>query len=424
MHIKNKPLCLLVVGSVATATLSLESVAEDKVAIQVQNYQENGDRVDIQDGKFSFEHDFGPDHTLNVEVDWDSISGASPTWDSKTGASQIVSSASVDSSSGASPCIDEDGEYLCRDTYDLENSAGGEGYKSLNNDEISYKTVTLEDHRDSIAFLYTFRTPVMRNEISVGASYSKEGDFINSGASAEYLMYTNRSKNTGLTIGASFMKNEVLDYIENQWNTYNLYNAQIGVTQVFNASMVAKINAYYMLESGHLSNPYFNVVRRLNVSLDESEPVNLKNYLFKDSRPNLRKAGGISAQLVSEINSHTQWHLSYRYYQDSWAVASNTLESKSLHALSNRFRFSIGLRYYQQDEASFFKAHDSADNIFDEHGYASADHRLGHYDSITGQLSLEFLQTSELTWNIVAGHQKQSSGLEFAWVNLGAQYHY
>lgn len=85
---------------------------------------------------------------------------------------------------------------------------------------------------------------------------------------------------------------------------------------------------------------------------------------------------------------------------------------------------SPALRYYKQGSASFFKAHDAKDNVFDEQGYASSDHRLGDYSSWTVQFSLEYLSTSKLTWNTVTGYQTQSSGLTFAWVNFGAQYHY
>lgn len=420
MKSSNKCLKLLVLGSVATSIVPMISIAEDKVAIQVQEYQENDGRIDVSDGKLSIEHDFGPDHTLNAEVDWDTISGASPSWDSLTGASQTVESDAV---SGPSPCIDEDGNYyeLCRDTRELDGIVG-DGHLDI--DELAYQNSALTDKRHSVAFLYTYRTPTKRNELSLGASYSEESDFINTGVSAEYLMYTDRTKNRAVTAGASIMKNEVLDYLENKWNNYDLINAQVGITQVFNSTMVGKLNAYYMLEDGHLSNPYFNVIRRINVIADQQEGAYFKNYLSRESRPDNRTAGGISAQLAKTFPKGTSWQLSYRYYQDNWAVDSHTLESKSYHRVSEKFRLSPGLRYYKQGEANFFKAQDAEDNIFDETGYASADHRLGDYDSWTVQFATEYLQSRELTWNIVTGYQAQSSGLKFGWVNLGVQYKY
>lgn len=417
--IKNKHLALWVVSSVATATLPILGIAEDKISIQVQKYQENDDRINIEDGKLSIEHDFGTDHTVNAEVDWDTISGASPTWtfDSDTGASKVVTE---DSSTMASPCIDEDRKYICRDTR--WNNIVGDGYKE--HDEFSYKNVELDDHRDSLALLYTFRTPTMRNELSVGASYSKEGDFINSGASIEYLMYTDRTKNRGVTLGASYMKNEVYDYLEDIWNNFDLINLQLSITQVFNKRMVGKLSAYAVLEDGHLSNPYFNVVRRVNVANDEVLITNFKYYLSRELRPENRKAGGLSLQVVKQVNPLTQWHISYRFYHDSWSVYSNTIESKSYHKVANKIRISPSLRYYQQGAARFFKAHDARDNIFSEVGYASADDRLGDYSSWTAQLGFEFIQTTKITWNIVTGYQNQSSGLKFGWVNLGAEYKY
>lgn len=364
------------------------SIAEDKVAIQVQTYQENDDRIGIKDGKASVEHDFGPSHTLSAEVDWDTVSGASPTWDSASGASQAAS---------------------------LVKSDDGESDLSA----FAYRNIKLEDKRNSIATLYTYRTPTMRNELSLGASYSKEEDFINTGVSAEYLMYTDRSKNRAFTFGGAFMKNEVEDRVEDVWNEFDLINGQIGITQIFNMTTSAKLNLFVMVEDGHLSNPYYNVpVRKKN------EVGIYKYYLSRDNRPDKRVAGGISAQAVKQMNSTTTWHLSYRYYQDDWAVNSHTIESKSYHSIGRKFRLSPGFRYYNQGAANFFKAHDAADNFFDANDYATADHRLGDYDSWTVQFSVEYLHNNDLSINAVAGHQTQSTGLSFDWINAGVQYRY
>lgn len=415
---KNQCLKLLVLGSVVT--IPMVSVAEDKIAIQAQQYQENDDRIDVQDGKLSLDHDFGTNHLLNVEYDWDTISGASPSWDTLSGASQTVSSDAV---TGASPCIDEDGEYyeLCRDTREIEGVVG-DGFVDAG--DLSYKNVPLTDRRDAGSFLYTYRTPQRRNELSMGASYSKESDYKNSGASSEYLMYLDSSKNRSVTVGAAFMKNEVYDYLENNWNSFDLINTQIGITQVINANSVGKVSVFMMNENGHLSNPYFNVVRRINVTLEPTDPDYFKHYLFRDKRPEKRQAGGLSTLYATTLAKGTSVQLSYRYYQDNWAVRSHTLEGKSYHDIGSKFRIGPMLRLYDQSAANFFKANDAGDNVFDEQGFASADHRLGDYTSWTAQFSLEFKQSKEMVWNITSGFQSQSSGLEFGWVNAGISYEY
>ena len=45
MKASSKHLKLLVITSVATAIIPLTSLAEDKVAIQIQQYKENDDRI-------------------------------------------------------------------------------------------------------------------------------------------------------------------------------------------------------------------------------------------------------------------------------------------------------------------------------------------------------------------------------------------
>ncbi len=387
--INSKPsLKLLVASSVVTSIVPMVSVAENKVAIQVQSYQENDERIGIEDGKASIEYDFGPSHTLSTEVDWDTVSGASPTWDSSSGASQA-----------ASLVKNDDGEN------DLS------AYR--------YQNSKLDDKRKSIATLYTYRTPTMRNELSLGLSYSKEEDFINTGISAEYLMYTDRSKNRAITVGAAFMKNKVEDRVESVWNEFDLSNIQVGITQVFNSRTSAKLNVFAMVEEGQLSNPYYTVpVRKQN------EVGIFKYYLARDKRPSKRVAGGISSQVVRQMTGSTTWHLSYRYYQDNWSVNAHTLETKSYHNLGRKFRLSPGLRYYTQGSANFFKAHDADDNFFDVSDYASSDHRLGKYDSWTAQFSIDYLHSGDLSINTVVGHQAQSTGLSFKWVNFGVLYKY
>jgi len=416
-----KQLTLLIVGGVAAAALPLASLGEDLVAIQLQQYQENDERIEVRDGKLSIDHDFGPNHTLSAEYDWDTISGASPAWDSLTGASATVSS---DATTGATPCVDEDGVYYeyCRDTREISGIIG-DGSLDLN--DFAYRNVPLEDERNSLAFLYVYRTPTKRNELSLGASYSKEEDFKNAGVSAEFLIYTDRTKNRSVTSGISYMKNNAYDYLEEKWNNFDLVNAQVGITQVFDAETVAKFNIFYILEDGHLSNPYFNVVRRINVALEEGDTY-FKYYLFRDSRPDKREGGGVSMQLAKSIADNSSFQLAYRYYQDRWDVQSHTVETKVYYRLNEKLRISPGLRYYTQSEASFFKAHDAETqgNVFSEHGFGTADHRLGDYDSWTPQLGFEYIASEKNTWNIVTGSQTQSSGLTFYWVNFGAQYKY
>lgn len=401
-------------------TVPMTVMAEDKVAIQVQQYQENDDRIEVGDGKLTLDHDIGTNHTVILEYDWDTISGASPTWDSLSGASQTVTSDTV---TGASPCIDEDGNYytLCRDTREISGIIG-DGFTELA--ALSYKNVELTDRRDAGSVLYTYRTPQKRNELSLGTSYSKESDFKNTGGSAEYLMYASDKKNRSITVGASFMRNEVFDFLDDKWNSFDLFNAQVGLTQIINASSVGKASVYFLNEDGHLSNPYFNIIRRINVTLEPADPAYLKLYLSRDKRPDSRQAGGLSTQYVTSVGKATAVHLSYRYYQDSWAVRSHTLEVKSYHDAGSQFRVGPVLRLYDQSAANFFKANDSADSVFDEQGFATADHRLGDYTSWTVQLGLEYKPGSDMVWNITSGYQEQSSGLAFSWVSAGVSYKY
>lgn len=417
---KNKPvLTLIALSSVASAVLPLTALAEDKIIIQAQTYSENDQRINIKDGKVIFEHDFGADHTLNIEYNWDSVSGASPTWDSTTGASSTVESDAV---SGPSQCVDEDGQYyqLCRDTRKIDGIVG-DGHKNL--DELVYRNVALEDFRNSLSALYTFRTPKSRDELNLGLSYSKEDDFINTGVSAEYLWNTDNTKNRAITFGASYMNNKVYDYLDDKWNNFELSNVQIGITQVFNPTLVAKMSLFVMLEKGHLSNPYFNVIRKLNVA-QADQPLYFKYYIARDSRPDTRKAGGVAMQASKSFNHDNAAQVSYRYYQDNWDVTSHTADIKSYHQLGDKFRINPSLRYYHQSAANFFKAHDAKDYYFDQAGFATADHRLGNYHSWTTQLGFEYLASQATTWNILFGRQSQSSGLTMQWVHFGVQYKY
>lgn len=72
---KKLPLTLLSAAAVANSAL-----AEDYISVHYLNYEEYDDKVEAGDSVVSIEKSFGLDWTINLELGYDTVSGASPSW--------------------------------------------------------------------------------------------------------------------------------------------------------------------------------------------------------------------------------------------------------------------------------------------------------------------------------------------------------
>ncbi len=413
MQLKKIALPLTVIATTASSPTVLNAASTDSISLTQMKYAEDDDRIEIDFTLLDFKKDFGTDYSLGVSLSYDSITGGTPVWDSLSGGSSVEQDDTV---TGASPCIDEAGEYICKDTR--TDNIVGDGQKD-NSDHV-YRNIDIVDTRKAASTNLTIRTK-SRDEISLGIAYSEEQDFASKEASAGYLYNLDATRNRTVAVGASFQANDVYFYRTDSWKGFHIINFQIGYTQIFTKKTVGQINFFAIKQNGTLTNPYKIIIRRFNVSLDENAPY-YKQFLSLEKRPDEKTSAGITASAVSKILPNVSLHGNYRFYNDSWGVVSNTVAVSSHVDFGDGWTVSPLIRYYQQGSASFYKGPKANDFTFNETDYGSSDARLSEFDSMTYNIGLKKKITKDLAVKGFVASQYQSYGLQMTWVHIGVNY--
>lgn len=359
--------------------VALNAYAEDYVNIELLQYNESDSRVSVSAPSLEINKDFGADYTLNVDVVFDTVSGASPSY------------------------------------FDADASSGASAYNRGKSSNIKYDNIEFEENRfaGSATLATRFEN---RDELSVGISYSSESDFYSYEGSASYLHYLGSSHNQSLSFGGSYQSNEVLikNCMDNpncvdassgasQKMTNDVYNLQLGFSQVIDESSVANIGVFYTNESGYLSSPYHNIVRDTNFVEAEKKPEDKTGY-------------GLKLSYQKALSDTLYGQLSYKYYSDDWDISSHTIDSYLYYEIGDSLRLGAGLRYYNQSEANFYGEN------FTTQEFASSDFRVSSFDAFTYKASLDYAITKDLSYNLGANFYDQSTGLSATFFTTGIKY--
>ncbi len=158
------------------------------------------------------------------------------------------------------------------------------------------------------------------------------------------------------------------------------YNFRLGVTQVLTPSLLLGISFEDVAEDGYLANPYRSA-RLLGASIPEIYP-------------GTRDSQAIAVRLVKGFDGgdravRSSLRAEYRYFQDNWAIGSNTLGLAYQRYFGERWLGELRYRYYQQSAASFY-----SDNFTAPMSYMSRDKELStfHDHSIGTRWSWTFLK--------------------------------
>jgi hypothetical protein len=411
MQLKKISLPLTVLATTSVPTI-LHAGSTDSISLTQMKYVEDDDRIEIDFTLLDFKKDFGTDYSLGVSLSYDAISGGTPVWDSVSGGSSVQTS---DTTSGASPCIDSTGKYICKDTRTKNIVGDGQ----VTQDDHVYRNIDIVDTRKAASTNLTIRTK-SRDEISLGLAYSEEEDFASKEASLGYLYNLDSSRNRTIAAGISYQANDAYFYRTDDWKNFNIVNFQIGYTQVFTKKTVGQINIFGIKQRGVLTNPYKIIVRKFDVSL--TNVPYYKYYLSTEKRPDEKNSAGITANLVSKVLPNVSLQGYYRFYNDSWGVVSNTVTVNGYLDFGDGWTLSPLIRYYQQEKANFYKGPKDTDYTFNETDYGSADARLSAFDSVTYNIGLKKKIKKGLKVKGFVASQYQSYGLQMTWVHIGVVY--
>jgi hypothetical protein len=380
------------VSLIASSLLIASSVSasDDYIHIQYLGYDEDSGRTTIDTPAIEINKNLGADYTLNASFVYDSVSGASPTY--------------YDASSGASATLPPG--------------------NSLQSD-IVYGDIPYEEERLALAASLTKRF-ASRDELNIGYSYSDEDDYTSNEVSLEFLHYLDETKNSSITIGGSYQKNDVGIYCfmgnsecdsvsgasgVTKEEDLDVYNLEIGYTRILNKTSVIKGSLFYINEDGYLSNPYMRVVRNYY-----SNP-----KITEERKPDTREAYGATIEFSKEINPKVDTIISYRFYDDSWDIMSHTLDVRLYYTWNDKFISGFNLRGYTQTKAEFFSGRR---DYFTNEKYASSDRRVSDMDSYNISTTLDYKINADLVLNLGIGYYDQLDYFDSFYYNAGLKYYF
>jgi len=367
--------------------------AENYVAVEFLQYDENNNRVSVSAPSLSASYDIGTDYTIKADIVHDAVSGATPAW-------------KPDSLSGASG-RDNSSDYI-------------------------YENQNFDEARNAGSVMLTTRFE-NRDELYTGFDYSRESDFDSKSVSAEYMHYTNKSHNQSINIGLSYAFNEILsnnrnsnkykddDDDENEYDsdsgasqkeTSTSINIQAGINQVVNDHSAIKIEGFAILDDGYLTNPHSNVVRDYSTA---------EQKLVTENRPDKRTAYGVNIKYITMFGNNLSFKANYRFYTDDWDVTSHTVDHDIYYNLNKKVTLGAGFRIYTQSEANFYNKNR---DFFTDEEFASSDERLSKFEAITYKASVDFKQNDSISYNLGGQFYSQSTGLDATMFTAGMKYRF
>lgn len=406
---KKIPLTLL--GAVAVASNAL---AEEHLSVHYLGYDESDGKVEAGDAIVSFEKNIGLDWTINLEMGYDTVSGATPAWGPTT-----PSAGPADSAARAAKTLAAQNQTneVIRAGYDPNKS----NYK--------VQKYNLEDTRKSFSGGFTYRDE-LRNEWTFGANISKENDYESLGVNGKALIYADSTKNRSYSIGVATLFDKTLTFEKYQasgnsqkWDDIFTGNMEAGLSQTFTPNYYMVFTGYAGYRSGYLSNHYLTVLREVDIN-NNGTISDDEVFLGQDSRPDTRLYGGINIQAFWTITDEVVVRPRYKWFQDDWNVSSHQIGAKMNWKITDSITLAPGYFWYTQGAASFYRDPSSSDNTFAATGYATSDLRLGDFTANSYEIGLSYRLFKKLRVNVLGAYYKQSNGFEAQWWAAGATYEF
>ena len=382
--------CSLLGVSAPSPAIAAEPDAQWDVDSAFLFYGESDSRVkDLSVGTHAI-RDFGDDRRLGLELNFDSLSGASPS-----GAIATTGAQTFTSPSG-------------RDTYTTPANA-----VPLDNTFHDTRTAFNASWSQPFARLFTF---------DAGLGLSTEFDYQHIGGNLGITRDFNQ-RNTTLSAAVAYGQDTVkpiggvhdpLSLMPDSVNredeggsaggsdTKNVLDLLFGITQVLGRHSVLRLNYSYSDSSGYLTDPYkiLSVVDPVTGELVARTPAPgvrgpLGLYRY-ESRPDTRRKQALYGELREDFSGKVL-QVSYRYSTDDWQVDSHTLETRLRLPIGEKSYLEPHFRYYTQTAASFYR-YSLADAVpLPE--FASADARLADLDAYTVGVKFGHVMASGSEWN-------------------------
>jgi hypothetical protein len=273
--------------------------AEEAIRYKFQDYRESGGRVAVEVHSAAIEKDFGTAMHLKVEGVIDAIAGATPT--------------GVPAPAGS--------------------------------DQVPLAQMSDRRKAWSAAFSRQFE----RMNIALGVANSRESDYVSNGISVNTLTDFNQ-KNTTLLVGVAGTEDDITVFYQTDRARKRTRDVIVGVTQLLDPRTSVTLNVTWGWQRGYLADPYKAVQKTI-----ELIPGVFRRLRFEENRPAERdKWIGLLVFNRAFPELQGTLDLSYRFYHDTYDTNSHTVDLGWFHQIGERVTLRPGVRFYNQDAASFY----------------------------------------------------------------------
>ncbi len=298
--------------------------------------------------------------SLNFDVTFDALSGASPNGALTSHAPQTFASPSGASLTGPHTYTTGPGQLPVDPNY----------------------------HDDRLAAGGSWTVPITRvTQVSVGGKLSDEHDFFSATVNAS-IAHDFNEKNTTVSLGVNNEYDSLKpiggapvpgsDYAlfeKTGGKTKDGAGALLGVTQVITRNWLTELNISVDRFTGYLNDPY-----KITSIIDTTG--NTTGYEY-ESRPDERTRKSAYWENRVTLTSQVSTAVSFRYFTDDWGVRSDTAQLHLRWWMANRDHYvEPSFRWYRQTAADFYTPF-ILNTAAPSTGNESADSRLGPFHALT-----------------------------------------
>lgn len=277
---------LLLISAAVVETARAAVLPEDRSDVLYHSY--SGDNVEITGPSVLFRKEFFKDFSFSANYYVD-----------------MVSSASIDVVTTASPYEEQRNEYSVGADYLHNDSIFSIGYTNSDEDDYSANTAYLGISQDVFGGMTT---------ISVG--YARGWDEV---------------RRNGDTLFS--------DVVERR-------NYRLGISQVLSKNLLVGAALEVITDEGFLNNPYRSV-RYVDTG-------SALGYSFEpEVYPRTRTSTAVSFRSRYFLPFRAALYGGYRYFTDTWEIVAHTADIGYIHPIG-RWTYEVSFRYYTQTAAEFY----------------------------------------------------------------------
>lgn len=352
--------CCTVLHTVPEARAELlEDVQVDSAVLL---YSESDGRISLIEPVIKLKSELGEDEFLNVQLVFDTLTGASPNGAQISSVPQTFTSPS-----GHKQYIIQAGDIPLDDTF----------------------------HDTRVAISSSLEKPIDRlRKNTYSAALSTEYDFLSLSAGYAYTQ-DSQFKDTTYMAGASLTSDTIgpvggapvpfaamlpsgsaSKLGDESRSTVDLI---AGITKILNKKTITQLNYSYSQSNGYHNDPY-----KIISIIDDVTGLptsNVDKYLY-ESRPESRQRHIIYWKTAHHLTEDVI-NVAYRYYQDDWGISSHTVDFKYRYELSNQNFLQPHIRFYSQAGADFYRHSLTNTEALALPEFASADLRLAEFTALT-----------------------------------------